>query len=79
MAYSEWTIPHFTILEINQQFYLAVCRQIQYEIGETYTEMADLKISLTEHQGKTKNLHSEIFLSNSFFRGATNNASNKEN
>ena len=39
------------ILEINPQFYLAICRQIQYEIGETYTEMADLKISLTEHQG----------------------------
>ena len=30
---------------------MAICRQIQYEIGETYTEMADLKISLTEHQG----------------------------
>lgn len=45
------------IKEINPQFYLAICRQIQYEIGETYTEMADLKISLTEHQDKAPTMH----------------------
>ena len=74
-----WPIPNFMVSEINQQFYLAVCRQIQYEIGETYTEMADLKISLTEHQGTVHRSLVRNILSNSFFRGATNNASNKEN
>ena len=71
-------VPYSMILEINQQFYLAVCRQIQYEIGETYTEMADLKISLTEHQGTVK-YYSPKYCIELIFRGATNDASNKEN
>lgn len=32
--------------ELNAQFYLQVIRQLQYEIGEVYSEMTDLKISL---------------------------------
>ncbi|XP_002737383.1 KIF-binding protein-like [Saccoglossus kowalevskii] len=34
--------------DLNSQHYLAYCRQLQYEMAETYSGMVDLKISLTE-------------------------------
>lgn len=36
------------LLEINAQFYLQICRQMQFEVGEIYSEMTDLKISLAD-------------------------------
>ena len=38
--------------EINSQFYLQICRQLQYEIGEIYSEMTDFKIAVAEQEGK---------------------------
>ena len=43
--------------ELNPQFFLALCRQMQYEIGEIYSEMTDLKISLSEHQEEPPTMH----------------------
>ena len=37
--------------EINSQFYLQICRQLQYEIGEIYSEMTDFKIAVAEQEG----------------------------
>ncbi|KAI8785085.1 KIF1-binding protein [Biomphalaria glabrata] len=34
--------------ELNPQHYLLVCRQIIYELAETYSEMVDLKVTLIE-------------------------------
>ena len=39
------------LLELNSQFYLQVCRQIQFEIGEIYSEMTDLKIAIADQEG----------------------------
>ena len=38
--------------EINSQFYLQISRQLQYEIGEIYSEMTDLKINISDNDGK---------------------------
>ena len=38
--------------EINSQFYLQICRQLQYEIGEIYSEMTDFKIAVAEQEGR---------------------------
>jgi len=35
---------------MNPQYYLQVVRQLQYEIGEIYSEMAELKIALTSKE-----------------------------
>ncbi|XP_067858750.1 KIF-binding protein [Heptranchias perlo] len=32
--------------ELNPQYYLLVCRQLQFEIGDTYYEMMELKVSI---------------------------------
>lgn len=32
--------------ELNPQFYLLICRQLQFELGEIYSEMLDLKIAI---------------------------------
>ncbi|CAG5127387.1 unnamed protein product [Candidula unifasciata] len=34
--------------ELNPQYYLLVCRQIMFELAETYSDMVDLKITLIE-------------------------------
>ena len=36
--------------EINSQFYLQICRQLQYEIGEIYSEMTDFKIAVAKQE-----------------------------
>ena len=33
------------------KFYLQICRQLQYEIGEIYSEMTDFKIAVAEKEG----------------------------
>jgi len=38
------------VQQLNPQFYLQVVRQLQYEIGEIYAEMAELKIALTNKE-----------------------------
>ena len=37
--------------EINSQFYLQICRQMQFEVGEIYSEMTDLKIAIADKDG----------------------------
>ncbi|XP_069177334.1 KIF-binding protein-like isoform X1 [Procambarus clarkii] len=39
------------IQELNPQYYLHLCRQINYEIAETYSAMMDNKLSLVESAG----------------------------
>ncbi|KFM63712.1 KIF1-binding protein-like protein, partial [Stegodyphus mimosarum] len=34
--------------KLNPQYYLAVCRQLMFELGETYYEMVDLKLKLSQ-------------------------------
>ena len=46
------------LLELNSQFYLQICRQIQFEIGEIYSEMTDLKIAIADNEGI---FHLELF------------------
>lgn len=36
--------------ELNAQYYLLVCRQLQFELAETYYEMMDLKLALADRQ-----------------------------
>lgn len=37
--------------ELNPQYYLLVCRQLMYEIADTYSQMLDLKLALVEATG----------------------------
>nr|CAB3259125.1 KIF1-binding protein homolog [Phallusia mammillata] len=43
--------------ELNIQYYLAICRQLQYEIGKTYNEMFSLKLLLAEGSGNSPTTH----------------------
>ena len=43
--------------ELNQQFYLLVCRQLIFEIGESYSTMLDLKLAILEEQGTAPTNH----------------------
>ncbi|XP_078667027.1 KIF-binding protein-like isoform X2 [Branchiostoma floridae x Branchiostoma belcheri] len=43
--------------ELNQQHYLLVCRQIMYEIAETYSEMLDLKVAIAETGDERPTIH----------------------
>ncbi|XP_063047905.1 KIF-binding protein [Engraulis encrasicolus] len=36
--------------ELNPQYYLLVCRQLQFELAETYYELMDLKLALADRQ-----------------------------
>lgn len=36
--------------DLNAQYYLLVCRQLQFELAETYYEMMDLKLALADRQ-----------------------------
>ncbi|XP_078481212.1 KIF-binding protein-like [Ciona intestinalis] len=44
--------------EINPQYYLAVTRQLQFEIGETYSDMMDMKVAILTSSGQPPNQHS---------------------
>lgn len=46
-----------TLNEINPQYYLLVCRQLIYELAETYSAMMDLKLSTIELQGMQPTPH----------------------
>lgn len=46
-----------TLNELNPQFYLLVCRQLMYEIAETYSTMLDLKLAIMESTGGTPSSH----------------------
>lgn len=41
------------VQELNPQYYLHVCRQLNYEIAETYSAMMDSKLALLEHGSGT--------------------------
>ncbi|XP_019621113.1 PREDICTED: KIF1-binding protein homolog isoform X2 [Branchiostoma belcheri] len=43
--------------ELNQQHYLLVCRQIMYEIAETFSEMLDLKVAIAETGDERPTIH----------------------
>ncbi|XP_006630631.2 KIF-binding protein [Lepisosteus oculatus] len=36
--------------DLNAQYYLLICRQLQFELAETYYEMMDLKLALADKQ-----------------------------
>ncbi|KAJ8393276.1 hypothetical protein AAFF_G00063480 [Aldrovandia affinis] len=36
--------------DLNAQYYLLICRQLQFELGETYYEMMDLKLAIADKQ-----------------------------
>ncbi|GBL91976.1 KIF1-binding [Araneus ventricosus] len=42
---------------LNPQFYLAVCRQLQFELGEICHEMIDLKTKIANESGEGLNVH----------------------
>uniref|UniRef100_F7AHV0 KIF-binding protein n=2 Tax=Ciona intestinalis TaxID=7719 RepID=F7AHV0_CIOIN len=44
--------------EINPQYYLAFTRQLQFEIGETYSDMMDMKVAILSSSGQPPNQHS---------------------
>lgn len=44
--------------DINPQFYLLLCRQLQFELGETYSNMVDLKIEITNSARVALSQHS---------------------
>ena len=41
-----------TLRELNPQFYLLVCRQLQFELAEIYSGMLDLKLAIMEEAGQ---------------------------
>lgn len=43
--------------ELNPQFFLQVCRQIIFEIAETYSMMVDLKLEIKQRLGGTPTAH----------------------
>ncbi|XP_013396332.1 KIF1-binding protein homolog [Lingula anatina] len=43
--------------ELNPQFYLLVCRQLMYELAETYSSMLDLKLAIIEASGDPPTQH----------------------
>lgn len=43
--------------DLSQQYYLLVCRQLMYEIAETYSTMLDLKLAVIEDTGIAPNPH----------------------
>lgn len=43
--------------ELSAQFYLLICRQLIYEVAETYSAMLDLKLSIIEERGATPSPH----------------------
>nr|XP_039249060.1 KIF-binding protein-like [Styela clava] len=43
--------------EINPQFFLLICRQLQFEIGEIYGAMLDLKIAIANESTQTPTHH----------------------
>ena len=45
------------LVELNPQHYLLVCRQLMYEIAETYSEMVDLKLAIAEESGEPPHAH----------------------
>ena len=46
-----------TLDDLNPQHYLLVCRQLMFELGETYSTMMDLKLALMESQGTSPAAH----------------------
>ena len=42
---------------LNQQFYLLVCRQLMFELGETYSAMLDNKLARIEESGTAPDEH----------------------
>ncbi|XP_067682951.1 KIF-binding protein-like [Haliotis asinina] len=47
-----------TLTGLNPKYYLLVCRQIIYELAETYSAMVDLKLGIMEAEGRGPNPHS---------------------
>ncbi|XP_046575702.1 KIF-binding protein-like [Haliotis rubra] len=47
-----------TLTGLNPKYYLLVCRQIMYELAETYSTMVDLKLGIMEAEGRGPNPHS---------------------
>lgn len=45
--------------EINPQFYLLLCRQLQFELGEIYFNMVDLKIEISNSANTVLSHHAE--------------------
>ncbi|XP_071079424.1 KIF-binding protein-like [Haliotis cracherodii] len=47
-----------TLTDLNPKYYLLVCRQLMYELAETYSTMVDLKLGIMEAEGRGPNPHS---------------------
>ena len=45
------------LIELNPQHYLLVCRQLMFEIAESYSDMIDLKMSIAEESGGAPSMH----------------------
>ncbi|KAJ4947107.1 hypothetical protein JOQ06_009148 [Pogonophryne albipinna] len=45
-------------MELNSKYYLMICRQMMFELAETYNEMMDLKLTLANRQDETESLDS---------------------
>ncbi|XP_043911708.1 KIF-binding protein [Protopterus annectens] len=43
--------------ELNEQYYLLICRQLQFEIADTFYEMMDLKVAIASTQTEEMNAH----------------------
>lgn len=45
------------LVELNPQHYLLVCRQLMFEIAESYSDMVDLKLAIAEESGGPPSVH----------------------
>ena len=43
--------------ELNPQYYLAVCRQLWYELGETYSNILDIKLQRLQNTDERPTAH----------------------
>ncbi|KAL3872895.1 hypothetical protein ACJMK2_036075 [Sinanodonta woodiana] len=43
--------------QLNPQFYLLICRQLMFELADTYSAMLDLKLAAMEQEGSTLTSH----------------------
>jgi len=44
--------------ELNPQYYLSVCRQLWYELGETYSNILDIKLQRLQNTDERPTPHS---------------------
>ncbi|XP_039593560.1 KIF-binding protein [Polypterus senegalus] len=70
--------------DLNPQYYLLICRQLQFELGDTYFEMMDLKIALANKQESLdshtiKKINHLIYSSISFYEQFLESLKNAEN